>query len=101
MPWYAHLCAKSRMKKRTSLSAILEKIDCLQGNRVVCVVATIASVELIGVVYGVRLCRCKNCGGYVNCNVSWYDEGNSWVCNLCNTKNQVEPWYAVDYGLPS
>ena len=37
--------------------------------------------------------RCSNCRGYINCFTEFTDYGNSFICNLCGTKNEVPEYY--------
>ena len=37
--------------------------------------------------------RCTRCNGYINCSVSWLQDGNAWQCNLCNMINTTPSWY--------
>mgnify|MGYP006086357625 CR=1 FL=1 len=37
--------------------------------------------------------RCTRCRGYINCHVTWLDNGSQWACNLCGMANAVQDWY--------
>ncbi len=36
--------------------------------------------------------RCSRCGGYVNPDVNFVEQGNKWICNLCGMSNAVPQW---------
>jgi protein transport protein SEC24 len=37
--------------------------------------------------------RCSKCGAYINCHVQFAEEGNKWICNLCQNHNEVPSFY--------
>ena len=37
--------------------------------------------------------RCSNCRGYLNCYSQFINYGNSFICNLCGTQNDLPEFY--------
>ncbi|OAD80932.1 hypothetical protein PHYBLDRAFT_17480, partial [Phycomyces blakesleeanus NRRL 1555(-)] len=72
-------------RSRLPLSLILEPYPNLQSNDI--------NIPLIN---NSSVIRCTKCRSYINPFIQFAEGGTKWQCNLCDTKNQVPPFFDWD-----